>query len=221
MDETRSTGATILASPITNVYESTDRHPWRDIGPGGIRSPVELLVTKGHGPSLLGRDWLAELRLDWREVRVIQASSQRLKALLDRHANVFRDELGTLRGVKAKIHIEPGAQPRYYRPRNVPYAMRERVNDAIDQLERDGVIEAVRHSDWAAPIVPIVKSDGSIRLCGDYKVTVNKVAKPDTFLLPRIEDIFASLEGGKRFSKIDLAHAYTYRYSWKKNRRSW
>ena len=34
------------------------------------------------------------------------------------------------------------------------------------------------------------------------------VAKPDTYPLPRIEDIFASLANGNSFTKLDLAHAY-------------
>ena len=63
-------------------------------------------------------------------------------------------------------------------------------------------------ADWAAPIVPVVKTDGSVRLCGDYKVTVNQVAKLDKYPIPRIDDLFSSLEGGKTFSKLDLAHAY-------------
>ena len=41
-------------------------------------------------------------------------------------------------------------------------------------------------SDWAAPIVP---PDGSIRICGDYKVTINKATKQDVYLLPRVEDL--------------------------------
>ena len=67
------------------------------------------------------------------------------------------------------------------------------------------MIEPVQFSEWAAPIVP-----GSIRICGDYKLTacVNRAAKTDTFPLPRIEDLFASLAGGQMFSKLDLAHAY-------------
>ena len=56
--------------------------------------------------------------------------------------------------------------------------------------------------------MPVLKRDGAIRICGDYKVTVNQAAKPDMYPLPRIVDLFASLSGGKKFSKLDLAHAY-------------
>ena len=63
-------------------------------------------------------------------------------------------------------------------------------------------------SEWAAPIVPVVKTDGSIRICGDYKVTVNQAAKLDTYPLPHADDLFASLVGGKTFTTVDLAHAY-------------
>ena len=70
------------------------------------------------------------------------------------------------------------------------------------------VIKPIQFSEWATPIVPVVKPDGSIRICGDYKLTVNQVAKLDTYPLPRIEDLFASLSGGQTFSKLDLAHAY-------------
>jgi len=66
----------------------------------------------------------------------------------------------------------------------------------------------VEFSQWAAPIVPIVKGDGTIRICGDYKLTVNGAAKTDSYPLPRIEDLFASLTGGQVFTKLDLAHAY-------------
>ena len=49
---------------------------------------------------------------------------------------------------------------------------------------------------------------GSIRICGDYKVTINQASQADSYPLPRIDDLFASLAGGKKFSKLDLAHAY-------------
>ena len=63
----------------------------------------------------------------------------------------------------------------------------------LKQLLQTGVIEPIKHSDWAAPIVPVVKKDGSVRICGDYRLTVNHAAKSDTYPLPRVDDIFASL----------------------------
>ena len=69
----------------------------------------------------------------------------------------------------------------------------------------EGVLEAVQFSEWAAPIVPVVTRDGSIRVCGDYKLTVSQV---DTYPLPLVENIIASLTNGKSFTKLDLAHAY-------------
>ena len=54
----------------------------------------------------------------------------------------------------------------------------------------------------------MVKSDGRVRLCGEYKVTVNQASKLDKYALPRIDYLLASLAGGKSFSKLDLAQAY-------------
>ena len=78
----------------------------------------------------------------------------------------------------------------------------------LDRLEGMGVIEKVRYSEWAAPIVPVVKPDNSIRLCGDYKVTVNSVLEVDQHPLPNPEELFVTLSGGEKFSKLDLSRAY-------------
>ena len=45
-------------------------------------------------------------------------------------------------------------------------------------------------------------------MCGDYKVTVNKESIYDNYPIPRTEDIFATLSGGERFTKLDLRNAY-------------
>ena len=82
------------------------------------------------------------------------------------------------------------------------------MNKELERLEKIGVIEPVQHADWAAPIVTVLKQDGSVHICGDYKLTVNQAAKTDSFPLPRIDDLFASLAGGQASSKLDLAHAY-------------
>ena len=56
--------------------------------------------------------------------------------------------------------------------------------------------------------VHVLKQNGRVQICGDYKLTVNGVAKLDTYPLPRIEDLFSSLSWGKYFSNLDLAQAY-------------
>ena len=98
--------------------------------------------------------------------------------------------------------------PGFYKPRPVPYAMRERVEQEIERLKQEGILRPIEFSDWAAPIVPILKKDGSVSICSDYKLPINQAAKVNTYPLPRIEDLLASLAGGKSFSKLDLAHAY-------------
>ena len=66
----------------------------------------------------------------------------------------------------------------------------------------------MRFSDWSAPIVTVVKPDKSIRICGDYKVTVNSVSKLDNYPIPKTDDLLADLGGGKYFTKVDMIQAY-------------
>ena len=86
--------------------------------------------------------------------------------------------------------------------------MKPKVMDELSRLEETGVIKPVDFSDWATPVVPVLKSNGQIRICGDYKLTVNQVAKGDKYPLPHIDEICSKLSNGKYYSKLDLSHAY-------------
>ena len=66
---------------------------------------------------------------------------------MDRHRTVFSSELGMVRGVTAKLHVDPQARPKFYRPRSVPYAMRAKVEVELDRLHQQGIIEPVQFSD--------------------------------------------------------------------------
>ena len=57
-------------------------------------------------------------------------------------------------------------------------------------------------------MVAVPKSDGSVRLCGDYSKTVNPVLETDQYPLPRPEDLMTCLTGGCKFTKLDLSAAY-------------
>ena len=52
------------------------------------------------------------------------------------------------------------------------------------------------------------KADGHVRICSDYKVTINPVLEVDHYPLPTPEDLFTTVAGAKCFSKLDLSHAY-------------
>ena len=86
--------------------------------------------------------------------------------------------------------------------------MKNKVDVEIDRLLSEKIIEPVEISEWAAPVIPILKKDETIRLCGVYKVTVNKVASMDTYPIPRINDLYAKLSNGKLFTRLDMRHAY-------------
>ena len=93
-------------------------------------------------------------------------------------------------------------------PRPLAYAYQEKVETELDRSVSEGTIEPVEHSNWATPIVPVIKSDGSVRICGDYKQTVNKFSKVDRYMIPRIDDLYVKLAGGSSFTELDLSHAY-------------
>ena len=173
----------------------------------GQTATLPLVIVKGEGPTLLGRNWLSQIRLNWSKIHY--TTSPGLHELLTKYSEVFQEGLGSFKEYEAKINVDPNAVPRFYKARTVPYAMREKVEAELDRLVAEGTLEPVEYSDWAAPIVAVVKSDRkSVRICGDFKVTVNPVSQLHRYPIPKIEDIFATLEGGKIFTKLDLSQAY-------------
>ena len=97
---------------------------------------------------------------------------------------MFQEELGLLQGYQASIYVDPTARPRFFRPRPVPYSMRSLIEQELERLVQSGVLKPVQFAEWAAPIVPVLKSDKrSVRICGDFSVTVNQVSKVDNYCL--------------------------------------
>ena len=60
----------------------------------------------------------------------------------------------------------------------------------------------------ATPLVIVPKSNGNMRICGDFKVTINQYAETKVYPLPTTEDIFANLAGGHVFTSLDLLQEY-------------
>ena len=171
---------------------------------------LPLYIVNGSGPNLLGRYWLKLLDIHIPRINVIHETSLSLEHVLQKHAAVFQPGLGELKRTKVHLSVKPDISPAFYKPRTVPYALREKVNNEIVRLIALGVFKPISHAEWAAPLLPILKADKkSIRLCGDYKVTINKAVNADQFPLPKAEDIFSKLAGKKFFAKLYLSEAYT------------
>ena len=170
---------------------------------------VVIMVTAGNGPSLLGQNWLNHINLNWKKLfAVLTARLGSLHTLMQRHKKLFAGGLVTVEPYKVSLKVWQGAKPRFFKPRPVPFAIGDTERKELDQLEQQSILNKVNSSDWAAPIIAIVKKDGRFRICGDYKVTINQVQSVEQYPLPKPDELFATLAKGKIFSKVDLSQAY-------------
>ena len=165
--------------------------------------PYPFCLTRVMDHPFFGRDWMSVIQVNWAKIHYIPRTG--LQGILEQDSDVFKDSLGTFVGCKAKIEVGPSAQSDYCKARTLLCAMRPRVEKELERLVTDGILESVAHSEWATPIVAAPKSDKkTIRLCGDFRRTVNPVAKLDRYPVPRVEDLFATLTQGRLFTKLDL-----------------
>ncbi|KMQ85649.1 hypothetical protein RF55_15667 [Lasius niger] len=68
------------------------------------------------------------------------------------------------------LQLRENGKPVFHKEREVPYALREKVEKELGNLEAAGIISKVALSDWGSPLVVISKADGGVRLCVDYKM---------------------------------------------------
>ena len=194
-------GQTITPAGIINVSVNYE----------GQEHKLVLFVVKNDSPSLFGRAWLKYIKLDWNSIKFLQTgktTDENLQDILKKYKSVFTERSGKVKGVQATLTLKKNAQPKFCRARPVPYALKEKVKKEQERLENDGIIQKVDNSDWATSIVAVPKGDNTVRICRDYKTTVNPQLQVDQYPLPKIQDIFASLAGGQQFTKIDLRQAY-------------
>lgn len=170
-----------------------------------VANDLVCYVIKGGGRPLLGRDWMRALNI--KQINFNQVHEDPVvNRLASEFPEVFTDKLGKCKKILSLQLTD--SEPVFVRARPVPLALRTRVERELRRLEAEGTIYRVEHSDYGTPIVPVIKGNGDIRICGDYKITVNRKLKRDYYPLPRIEELFATLSGGEEFTKIDLTQAY-------------
>ncbi|XP_058827953.1 uncharacterized protein K02A2.6-like [Topomyia yanbarensis] len=184
----------------------------------GHSNMLRLFVVDTKRHALLGREWMRELQVDWDQIirnantvssiAVRTQVSDAVSRLLKQFPAVFDNSVGTIRNIRASLTLKANSKPIFLKARTLPFSIRDTVEREIEKMVSSGILVKVKHSSWATPVVPVMKSHDRVRLCGDYKVTVNTCLVVDEHPLPTIDELFANMAGGQKFSKIDLAQAY-------------
>uniref|UniRef100_A0A8C5PIS1 Gypsy retrotransposon integrase-like protein 1 n=1 Tax=Leptobrachium leishanense TaxID=445787 RepID=A0A8C5PIS1_9ANUR len=212
--------ATVRPTPIKlQTYSMQVLHPLGcakvKVSYKGQAKRLPLYILRNGGPPLFGRDWITHLGMP----DIIKNPCNTLtvpsghddgwvESLKQRFPEVFVDELGKIKNDCVRLKLKPDAHPKFFKAWTVPFALRAGVDAELIRLEEQGVISKVERSAWASPIVPVKKSNGELRICGDFRMVLNSQLEVDQYPLPRVDDIFASLAGGQKFTKIDLRQAY-------------
>ena len=146
----------------------------------GQTEKLVLVVVSGNGPTLLGRNWLQVIKLNWNQIAHTRLDQVKcLDALLAKFSDVISDKLGTMTHHRAKLYLKENATPKFCKARPVPFAVQQQIEEELNRLQSQGIIEPVSHSEWATPVVPVPKKNRKLRLCGDFKVTLNPVLDVD------------------------------------------
>ncbi|GAB0088957.1 Zinc finger, CCHC-type [Sergentomyia squamirostris] len=185
---------------------------------------IFVIQTKDSGfTPLLGRDWLDILFPGWRNrlVNPIENSAPVQKVtrpesdtgilgeIKENFPNIVNtDDKNPIREFEAHIHMKEGVTPIFFKSRNIPLSSKPKVVRALDRLCEDDVMESVRHSDWASPIVPVPKGEDEVRICADFKVTINKHIEKEHYPLPQIDELLAKVGSGKKFCIVDCMGAF-------------
>ena len=130
-------------------------------------------MIKGSGVNLLGRNWMALMRLDWENIfEQLQEHNpykekvncvniqKKLETVTNKYPNVFSEKLGTRKGALAKINVIPNSKLKFMKARTVPFAMKAAVELEIERMENEGILKSLPFSEWASPIIIVPKRDG-------------------------------------------------------------
>ena len=124
-----------------------------------------------------------------------------IKELQGKYADIFKQELGTVQGTKVTLHLRKNVKPVFCKAQPVPFALRRAVEKELERMQLEGIIVPVEISNWATPLVCVPKPDESVRLCGDYRTTVNQATHTEQFPIPTVDEIRSKLAGVRSFPR--------------------
>ena len=123
-----------------------------------------LYVIAGNSMNLLGCNWLSEVQLNWAilfnrckekldNISKTNDIVEKLENLVKNYNEILSSELGTMKGIKAKVSTETNSQLKSMEARGIPFAMKEAGEAEIDQMTKHSILKSVPYSKWASPIM--------------------------------------------------------------------
>ncbi|XP_013914164.1 PREDICTED: LOW QUALITY PROTEIN: uncharacterized protein K02A2.6-like [Thamnophis sirtalis] len=175
--------------------------------PSRTPGPVSAAVAATSVPPAVSEPRSAANAVAITGINSLQLASD-IDLLVSEFADVFSEALGCYKGTPISLNLDPLVVPIRLKAHRVPLALRAKVDAELDKLISQGILEPMDHAPWETPIVLPLKSDGSLRVCADYKATVNKALQAHPYPVPVVQHVLHSLGQGKIFAKLDLAQAY-------------
>jgi hypothetical protein len=136
------------------------------------------------------------------------ASNMEIRTV-SKYPDVFVEELLGIppdHEIEFVIELVPGTTPIFKRPYRMATNQLAELKEQLQELLDKGYIRPSA-SQWGAPVIFVLKKDGTQRMCVDYH-SLNDVTIKNKYRLPRIDDLFDQLKGACVFSKIDLRPGY-------------
>jgi len=128
---------------------------------------------------------------------------------VNKHDKVFNG-LGCLKADPIKLSINEQHPPKAQPMRRIPYHMRKKVEDTLQNLEQERIIERIPENEgtpWVSPIVVVPKKDGHVWICVDMRLANEAIERVQHPILT-VDDVRFALNGAQFFTKLDLQQAY-------------
>ncbi|XP_049308593.1 uncharacterized protein K02A2.6-like [Bactrocera dorsalis] len=180
---------------------------------GNKQKRIAVIVANiENANNLFGLDLFKEFGFEITQIDNVVDKGEYIKQIEDlcnKYETVFDNtNAGVIKHFKASIRMQTTAIPKFYKSRQIPFAQILKFREEADRLINTGIWKPVKFGNWASPIILVPKPDGSVRICGDFKVTINSQLDIEQYPLPTRESLLHTIRPGTHFSKLDLKDAY-------------
>ncbi|CAD7079666.1 unnamed protein product [Hermetia illucens] len=170
---------------------------------------TDILLREGRCCTIRGREF--KMKSEFENIRTGPISSidkEQLFEVLEKWHKCFSTNLSTIgrsNSTEMEIHVTT-SKPISRQPYKVPFPKRLKVEEMIDELLKAGIIRP-SESEYSSPVILVAKSDGTDRLCIDYRA-LNAITVKEPFPVPSVEEQVAQLAGNSFFTTLDFISGY-------------